>query len=352
MLFSLLDRLFAGRISAAAMGLGVVAYRHGDRRGGGRLMRIASAAAPRDAALQGYGAGVAAKAGDHAIALRLLESALRVEPDHRDFVLQAALAQSALGDEPGAALRCEQAMARALDGDPGYPLMELLARLRMPGPSYLDNLRTIHNRLQPRTYVEIGVASGRSIVLAGPTTRAIGIDPEPDIGVPLPATATIFRQTSDEFFAAHDLRDVLGDLPLDLAFIDGMHLFEFALRDFINLEKYCHAGARILFDDCWPLDRHSAARDRKSQFWNGDVWRILPALRKYRPDLRIDTIATIPAGLCVVRGLDPDSRVLAENYAEIVQEFGALGFAAFEANRNAYLSPCPNEWERIEQILA
>ena len=26
---------------------------------------------------------------------------------------------------------------------------------------------------------------------------------------------------------------------LDLVFIDGMHLFEYALRDFMNVERYC-----------------------------------------------------------------------------------------------------------------
>lgn len=351
MLLSFFDRLLAGRLSAAALALGVVSYRQGDRRGGGRLMRIASAAAPRDAALQSYGASTAAQANDHVIALRLWERALKLAPDQLDFVLQAARAQCALGDEQGAALRCEQAIARASDGDPGFALMELLVRLRMPGPTYLDNLAMIHDRLRPRTYVEIGVATGRSIMLAGATTRAIGIDPAPDLHGPLPGNVTVFRQTSDEFFAGHDLRELLGDRPVDLAFIDGMHLFEFALRDFVNLEKRCDAGSTILLDDCWPLDRRTAARERTTQFWNGDVWRILPALRKYRPDLRITTIATVPAGLCVVRGLDPGSSVLADGYADIVQEFGALDFAAFEANRNTYLNPSANDREHLEQIL-
>ena len=44
--------------------------------------------------------------------------------------------------------------------------------------------------------------------------------------------------TSDDFFASHDLAQVLGGRPVDLAYIDGMHQFEFALRDFMNLERY------------------------------------------------------------------------------------------------------------------
>ena len=352
MLLSLLDRLLAGKISKTALAFGVVAYQQGDRRAGGRLMGIASAAAPRNAALQSYGAAAAANAGDHARALQLLERALRQDPDHSDFVLQAALAQRALGDETGAALRCAQAIERMSDRDPGYVLTNLLTQLRMPGPVYLEHLATIQGRLQPRTYVEIGVAAGASIVLAGPATRVIGIDPAPEIRCSLPPNTTVFRQTSDEFFAGHDLRQLLGGLPVDLAFIDGMHLFEFVLRDFINLEKHCDAGSTILLDDCWPLDRRTAARERTTQFWSGDVWRILPVLRKYRPDLRIRTIATAPAGLCVVRGLDPGSRVLSEKYADIVREFSALDYAGFDSNRDTYLSPCQNDLECVKEILA
>lgn len=351
-MLALLDRVFAGKISAVALAFGVVAYQQGDRKGGGRLMGIASAAAPKDVVLQKQGAMAATGAGDHAVALRLLERALKVAPDDRELVVMAARAQIAGGDPRGAAQRCEQAIARITHGDPGVELMMLLAQLRMPGPNYLGNLAMIHGHLRPRTYVEIGVAEGSSIALAGSATRAIGIDPAPGIRAPLPPNATVFARTSDDFFAQHDLRALLGGLPVDLGFIDGMHLFEFALRDFINLEKHSAAGSTILLDDCWPLEQRAAARERTTQFWSGDVWRILPALRRYRPELRIRTIATAPAGLCVVRGLDPASRVLSDHYEAIVREFGALDFSAFEAQRDAFLGPCANDWESIRQVLA
>ena len=46
----------------------------------------------------------------------------------------------------------------------------------------------------------------------------------------------IYPVTSDEFFAQEDVGRILGGLPLDLAFIDGLHLFEQVIADFINVE--------------------------------------------------------------------------------------------------------------------
>ena len=147
------------------------------------------------------------------------------------------------------------------------------------------------------------------------------------------------------------MRGLLAGLPIALAFIDGMHLFEYALRDFMNIERHCTPGSTILLDDCLPADRRSAGRERTTDFWTGDVWRVVLALKKYRPDLRIHTVAAAPTGLCVVRGLDPASRVLSENYDAIVQEFLALDYGVLEPDKAKVLNVFPNDWERIKEIL-
>ena len=351
MLLPILNRMFSGKISMVALAAGVAAYQRGDRPTARRLLAIASSAAPRDVALHDRASLAASQAADHRMVLDLLTTALRADPANCEFETRAAFAQCELGDEQGAARRCEQAIARNTDRDPGKVLMHLLARLRLPGPANGEVLASIHNWLRPRTYVEIGVADGDSIVLAAPGTRVIGIDPAPSVSRPLPPSTTIYAETSDEFFARHDLCKLLGGLPADLAFIDGMHLFEFVLRDFINLERHCTAGSTIVIDDCCPLDRRSAERTRTTLFWTGDVWRVIPALKKYRPDLRIHTIATAPTGLCVIRGLDPASRVLPDHYDAIVAEFLALDYGALEADKAAFVNLFPNDWERIIGIL-
>ena len=115
-------------------------------------------------------------------------------------------------------------------------------------------LDRIHCHLLPRTYVEVGVSTGKSLGLALPGTIAVGIDPEPKIRFAIDKSAEIFAEGSDDFFERHDLRQVLRGNDLDLAFVDGMHLFEYALRDFFHLERFSHAESTIMFHDCKPFD--------------------------------------------------------------------------------------------------
>src|SRR5437762_7773387 len=103
------------------------------------------------------------------------------------------------------------------------------------GPrSHYEALDFIHVRLLPRTYVEIGVNTGTSLALALPGTRVVGIDPKPRLRNPISRSTKVFPLTSDTFFELWDLDEPLGGRQVDLAFIDGMHLFEYALRDFAN----------------------------------------------------------------------------------------------------------------------
>ncbi len=226
-----------------------------------------------------------------------------------------------------------------------------MAQLALPGPIYMETLAAIHSLLRPRTYLEIGVESGRTLAMAAPATRAIGVDPAPRIKKPLGSNARIYALTSDDFFAQIDVAKEFGGLPVDLAFIDGMHHFEFALRDFIAIERRCSRASTVLVHDTYPLDRVTAERERTTLFWSGDVWRLVMALKKYRPELAIHTIAAQPTGLTVIRGLDPGSRILPERLEAIVSEFMTLDYTAIEADKPAALNLVPNELNRIEILL-
>lgn len=206
--------------------------------------------------------------------------------------------------------------------DPGAPLPT----------TYLSRLAAIHRRLRPRTYLEIGVFSGRSLALAGPETLAVGIDPKPELTEKLAAGTRVFEETSDCFFAARDLAEVFAGMKLDLVFIDGMHLFEFALRDFAHAASYCSPDARIVLHDTMPHNRKMAQRKRETQAWTGDVWKLVPCLRRYLPSLDIATLDTAPTGLTIIGGIDSADSTLLDRYDAAVAAFIDLDFAYFEEN--------------------
>jgi hypothetical protein len=206
-----------------------------------------------------------------------------------------------------------------------------LARALMPGPSYRDHLRYLHETLRPRTYLEIGVFEGRTLRLAQEDTISIGIDPSSHVLYPLPINAAIFNVTSNEFFRKHATTTLPHLGPLSLVFIDGLHLFEQALLDFINVEQYCDPEALIVIHDTLPIIELTSSRIRKTGFWCGDVWKIVACLEKMRPDLYIVNIPSFPSGITIVSHLDPSSTVLGESFGHAVNEFADQPFSECEA---------------------
>ncbi len=184
---------------------------------------------------------------------------------------------------------------------------------------YISFLTELHRRLDPQVYLEIGVRSGTSLALA--RCRAIGIDPAFAITTPLDNDVALFRTSSDEYFARDEPLAPTGGRRIDLSFIDGLHLFEFALRDFMNVERHATSGSLIVFDDILPATPQAASRTLQRGSWTGDVYQILPVLERYRPDLIVVPVSVQPTGLLLVMGLDPGSTVLQDNYDSIVAEY-------------------------------
>ncbi len=227
-------------------------------------------------------------------------------------------------------------------------MTDVAGRLR---GNYFDLLARIHKAVRPRTYVEVGMHTGRSLELAVPETLILGIDPVPAVRTKINDTAQLFFETSDDFFANHDVAALLGGRPIDLAFIDGMHLFEFALRDFRNIERNAATTSTVMVHDCFPLDAASATRERGGDTWTGDTWKLVPCLRELRPDLEIITVAVKPSGLTIIRGLDPTSTVLWDRYDEALARFGNMKFAEIEGRQETALNVVANDWDAIAAHL-
>jgi hypothetical protein len=174
-------------------------------------------------------------------------------------------------------------------------------------------LGLLHQKMQPRTYLEIGIRTGNSMALS--RTRSIGVDPYFKIDKPIRCDVQLIKATSDDVFAGDDALAHFGGVPVDLAFIDGMHLSEFALRDFINIEPFMADTGVIVIDDVLPRNGLEAARDRKTEPWTGDVYKVIEILRRRRPDLVVLLINTAPTGTAVVVGVDQASTILRDSYA-------------------------------------
>jgi hypothetical protein len=176
-------------------------------------------------------------------------------------------------------------------------------------------LESLHDLLRPATYLEIGVQFGNSLWLTRPETVAIGVDPAP-LCVP-PPNATIYPMTSDRFFEEVDA----STRGLDLAFIDGSHLVEGALRDFIGVERHARPDGRTVavFDDVLPYSAAIAGRTPLPGDWAGDCWKVVNALQSTRADLRFILVDVAPTGALVVLGLDPANTMLTHVWDHLME---------------------------------
>lgn len=188
------------------------------------------------------------------------------------------------------------------------------------GMPYYRFLRGLHEAHLFDWYLEVGCRSGESF--APVRSKTVAVDPffqaEINIIGKKPALH-VFQQTSDDFFASGFL--ARNGIRLGLAFLDGMHLVEYLLRDFMQTEAAMAPGGVILLHDCVPYGPGMTTRDLQNLpkgSWTGDVWKLIPILQEWRPDLTLTVLDCRSTGLVCVSGLNPESRVLAGAYDRIV----------------------------------
>lgn len=225
-----------------------------------------------------------------------------------------------------------------------------LAHKRATGLNYLDFLAQMHRSIEPDWYLEIGTQTGKSLLAAH--CNCVSVDPEYTLKHEIMGqkpSLMMFQETSDSFFERGVL-DMLGQ-RIDLAFLDGMHLYEFLLRDFMNAERYMSPKGAIVMHDCLPFEPSMAERDRrnaKTRAWTGDVWKVIPILRKYRPDLEISLFDAAPTGLTVVRNLDPGNDVLRRNYDEIIKTFDKVTDVATHVSAFPVVPTVQSPWKAAQ----
>ncbi len=165
---------------------------------------------------------------------------------------------------------------------------------RAPEPAEsLPRVEVINRVIQSigaKRYLEIGVNTAAQ---PGYSRDKVRVDVKHGVD-PNPLTDADFIMTSDEFFATNQE-------TYDVVFVDGLHLFEQALRDCLNALDALEPGGVVILHDTRPSNSLSASRvpgqDKK---WHGDVWRAVVILRLLRPWLSVMTLDS-DEGLTFVR---------------------------------------------------
>lgn len=204
------------------------------------------------------------------------------------------------------------------------------------GLNYQNFLHDLHETLLFDCYFEVGSNEGES--LSHSRSRSVAVDPyfrvERNV-LGVKPQLMMFQCGADEFFASDFLKR--NEMTIAFGFLDGMHWFEYLLRDFINSERNARETSVLALHDCCPFGHHMTKREldsiRPGQAWTGDVWKLIPILRQYRPDLTLTVLDCWPSGLVLVTGLDPDNEVLSRAYEQIVSEWGQVTLADYGVGR-------------------
>ncbi|RWF46552.1 MAG: glycosyltransferase [Mesorhizobium sp.] len=220
------------------------------------------------------------------------------------------------------------------------------AGMRMEGPSYHDWLERLYAELKPDIVMEIGICNGMSLSSIKAPTLAIRIDPNPRITATLSAETHIVPETSDAFFERGGADALLAGRPVAIGLIDGLHSFDQALRDFANLERHCDRGSVLLLHGAAALDEAPQQVPPVTQFHRGDVWKLVSALRAFRSELDVFTIATPGTGLTVVAGFG-GGRYDRSWIIEAGKHFANMDSPEIEANPADTLCLVANEWEPV-----
>jgi hypothetical protein len=208
------------------------------------------------------------------------------------------------------------------------------------GLDYKAFMKHVVMYFNARSYFEIGTQNGVSLSMM--PCKSIAVDPCFAIDRPImsgKSSCMLFQMTSDRFFAEYDLKALLGG-PVELAFLDGMHRYEYLLRDFSNVERHSKRNSIICIHDCLPptlemtirKDKGSSLSDKYRGYWTGDVWKAVAILKAQRPDIQFLFVDCPPTGLVVCTNLDPANGLLVEEYFKLASNM-RLGESVFELEK-------------------
>jgi len=216
----------------------------------------------------------------------------------------------------------------------------------------------IENKKNNRTYLEIGIFSGKCFLQIR-AKRKIGLDPCITTRLRLMRIVLFFRdlfttkyfaKTSDAFFTENS--SLFNKYKIDVAFIDGLHTYKQSVIDVRNVLKYLNDDGIIVMHDCNPENEAAAypalSRQQAEQLnlprwtgsWNGDVWKSIIELRSTENNLKI-FVLDCDWGLGIITRGKPE-KMLDFSLAD----FERMTYKDLENNRLDWLNLKPAEYIR------
>jgi len=213
-------------------------------------------------------------------------------------------------------------------------------------------IQEIINKKKYTTYLEIGVFAG-GVFFPVKAKRKIAVDPEFTFGKFKRRkkilknlsnfNASYYEISSDDFFDKY--ADALfKDRPIDICLIDGMHEYEYALRDVENTLNYLQQDGVIIMHDCNPRIAEAAIsfQEWKNKNyegnWNGNVWKTIIHLRSLRKDISV-FVLDVDHGLGIVCKRPP-----ADTLSFTKAEIYSLTYNDFDKNRQQWLDLKPMKY--------
>lgn len=215
----------------------------------------------------------------------------------------------------------------------------------------LTIIKTLMQKKKLSNYLEIGVCNGHVFFRVNSRFK-LAVDPAftfdtarkigKSIVNPYNLFNRYFTKTSDAFFK-EDAPGILSQKKIQLALVDGLHEYAFALRDVENTLRYLTDDGVIIMHDCNPQTEEEAGtleqwRVRGSGQWNGDVWKAVLHLRSLRKDINV-FVLDCDQGLGIVTKRKPESTL---GFSQ--QEISHLTYQQLAANRKEWLNLKPADY--------
>lgn len=144
----------------------------------------------------------------------------------------------------------------------------------------------------------------------------IGVDPK---------SGGTHRMTSDEFFLNNKKK-------FDIIYIDGLHIYEQAIKDIKNSINFLNENGVVILHDCLPKKIWSQIVPQMYGHWNGDVWKAIVEVRTWKD---VDTFTIIADhGLGVILN-KKNSNILDEK----IKNFKKVKFKDYYIRHKEYMRP-------------